>query len=318
MGRYGDLARVHVLPRRARPAPRVLGGERPDARLRRALERASDPVRAARPERVADRGGAALPRRRRARHQAAPARAEVRRRRRAARAGLRARRRASGADPDPRRPRPAADRRRPARARRPLPGGDADHRARRHRRPRRARRLHLAGRKGVLFDTSTWSPVDLLDFYRQVPPEQMVYASDYPYGQQPSSLLIALKTARLAGYDDDQLRAMLGGTANALADGRRCPSRPRRSGEELLSQPLQLARIHQYLSMATPLLWMRQPDTVGVLGPRDQRVRRAERSRGGRRRDPRAARRGARPLGDAARDRGRGRPARSDAARRFD
>jgi hypothetical protein len=26
------------------------------------------------------------------------------------------------------------------------------------------------------------------------------------------------------------------------------------------------ARIHQYLSMATPLLWMRQPDSIGVLG----------------------------------------------------
>ena len=35
----------------------------------------------------------------------------------------------------------------------------------------------MAGRKGVLFDTSTWSPIDLLDFYRQVPPEQVVYAS---------------------------------------------------------------------------------------------------------------------------------------------
>jgi hypothetical protein len=29
---------------------------------------------------------------------------------------------------------------------------------------------------------------------------------------------------------------------------------------------MQLARIHQYLSMATPLLWTRQPDTLGVLG----------------------------------------------------
>ena len=65
----------------------------------------------------------------------------------------------------------------------------------------------MAGRRGVLFDTSTWSPIDLLDFYRQIPPEQVVYASDYPYGQQPPSLLIAVKTARVAGYDDDQLRA---------------------------------------------------------------------------------------------------------------
>src|SRR6478752_7714642 len=117
----------------------------------------------------------------------------------------------------------------------------------------------MAGRKGVLFDTSTWSPVDLLDFYRLIPPEQVVYASDYPYGQQPNSLLSALKTTRFAGYSDDQVRAMLGGTANALADGRELPEPTTPLGKDTLSQSMQLARIHQYLSMATPLLWMRQP-----------------------------------------------------------
>src|SRR4051794_11913474 len=67
----------------------------------------------------------------------------------------------------------------------------------------------LAGRRGVFFDTSVWSPVDLLDFFRQVPAEQIVYASDYPYGQQPASLLLTVKTARAAGLDDAQLRAIL-------------------------------------------------------------------------------------------------------------
>ncbi len=124
----------------------------------------------------------------------------------------------------------------------------------------------MAGRKGVVFDTSTWSPVDLLDFYRQVPPEQVVYASDYPYGQQPSSLLIAVKTARFAGCDDAQLRAMLSETASAIADGRELPEPSTPVGPRDFVQPLQLARIHQYLSMATPLLWTRQPDTIGVLG----------------------------------------------------
>jgi predicted TIM-barrel fold metal-dependent hydrolase len=124
----------------------------------------------------------------------------------------------------------------------------------------------MAGRKGVLFDTSTWSPIDLLDFYRLIPPEQVVYASDYPYGQQPNSLLSALKTTRFAGYSDDQVRAMLAGTANALADGQELPEPTAPLGKDTLSQTMQLARIHQYLSMATPLLWMRQPDTIGVLG----------------------------------------------------
>ena len=124
----------------------------------------------------------------------------------------------------------------------------------------------MAGRRGVLFDTSTWSPIDLLDFYRQVPPEQVVYASDFPYGQQPSSLLLSVKTARLAGYDDEQLRAMLGGTAGRLADGEELPAPTVPVGSDTFAQPMQLARIHQYLSMATPLLWARQPDTMGVLG----------------------------------------------------
>jgi uncharacterized protein len=124
----------------------------------------------------------------------------------------------------------------------------------------------MRGRTGVFFDTSTWSAIDLLDFYRQVPPEQVLYASDYPYGQQPSSLLLTVKTARRAGYDDDQLRAMLAGNANALADGAELPVPSEPTGRDTIQLPLQLARIHQYLSMATPLLWARQPDTVGVIG----------------------------------------------------
>src|SRR3954464_7564208 len=57
----------------------------------------------------------------------------------------------------------------------------------------------LAGKRGVFFDTSVWSPVDLLDFFRQVPSEQILYASDYPYGQQPSSLLLTGLTGPPAG-----------------------------------------------------------------------------------------------------------------------
>jgi predicted TIM-barrel fold metal-dependent hydrolase len=125
---------------------------------------------------------------------------------------------------------------------------------------------HFAGQAGVFFDTSAWSPIDLLDFFRRASPEQVLYASDYPYGQQPASLLIALRTARVAGLDDAQVRGMLAGNANRIADGEP-PLRPTEAkGSDTFTQPLVLARIHQYLSMATPLLWTRQPDTLGVLG----------------------------------------------------
>jgi predicted TIM-barrel fold metal-dependent hydrolase len=124
----------------------------------------------------------------------------------------------------------------------------------------------LAGRSGVFFDTSVWSPVDLLDFFHQVPPEQILYASDYPYGRQPQSLLIGLRTATTAGLNDQELRNMLAGNANRIAVGEEPlePSTP--SGGDEFSQSMALARIHQYLSMATPLLWTRQQDTIGVLG----------------------------------------------------
>jgi uncharacterized protein len=124
----------------------------------------------------------------------------------------------------------------------------------------------FAGRQGVFFDTSVWSPVDLLDFFHQVPPEQILYASDYPYGRQPQSLTIALRTAITAGLEETQLRDILAGNANRIANGEEAlePSETRGRGE--FRQSMALARVHQYLSMATPLLWTRQSDTIGVLG----------------------------------------------------
>jgi uncharacterized protein len=125
---------------------------------------------------------------------------------------------------------------------------------------------HFGGREGVFFDTSVWSPLDLLDLYRLVSPEQVLYASDYPYGRQPNSLLMAVSTARASGLDDELLRVVLSESASRIAAGEPpLPLSPPR-GREAVEQPITFARIHQYLSMATTLLWTRQPDTIGLLG----------------------------------------------------
>jgi len=126
---------------------------------------------------------------------------------------------------------------------------------------------NFAGRPGVFFDTSVWSPLDLLDLYRLVPPEQVVYASDYPYGRQPNALLMAIRTARAAGLDDAQVRALLHDTGARIADGLDPvpPTMPRGATE--LSHPVTFLRIHQYLTMASAMIWMRHPsDTYGVIG----------------------------------------------------
>jgi predicted TIM-barrel fold metal-dependent hydrolase len=77
----------------------------------------------------------------------------------------------------------------------------------------------FGGRAGVFFDTSVWSPIDLLDMFQRVSPEQVLYASDYPYGQQPGSFLITLRTARLSGLSDEQVRDLLGRSAASAKTG---------------------------------------------------------------------------------------------------
>jgi hypothetical protein len=124
----------------------------------------------------------------------------------------------------------------------------------------------FGGRAGVFFDTSVWSPIDLLDMFQRVSPEQVLYASDYPYGQQPGSFFITLRTARLSGLSEEQVRDMLGRSAARIANGEPPLQPTPPNGRRTLEQPITFARIHQYLAMATPLLWTRQTDTIGVLG----------------------------------------------------
>ena len=75
------------------------------------------------------------------------------------------------------------------------------------------------------------------------------------------------------------------------------PTPPR--GSDVFSQPMIFARIHGYLSMATPLLWMRQQDTFGVLGLALNACeeRNGAAADGGARADPRADRLRSRRLG---------------------
>jgi len=126
---------------------------------------------------------------------------------------------------------------------------------------------NFAGRAGVFFDTSVWSPLDLLDLYRLVPPEQVVYASDYPYGRQPNSLLMAVRTARASGLDERQLRALFHDTAARIADGLDPVEPTTPQGATQLAHPVTFLRINQYLTMASAMLWLRHTaDTYGVIG----------------------------------------------------
>jgi hypothetical protein len=123
----------------------------------------------------------------------------------------------------------------------------------------------LGGRRGVFFDTSVWSPADLMACFTLVPPQQLLYASDFPYNQQPASLLLAVRAARLAGASDSVLRAILYENAAALADGASLPEPDRPLARAACIQVPALARALQYLSMSIALYWTDQADRVGTL-----------------------------------------------------
>jgi hypothetical protein len=124
---------------------------------------------------------------------------------------------------------------------------------------------HFAHVPGVFFDTSLWGVIDLLDLMRQVAPQQILFATDYPYGRGPNQLLLALRAARCSGFGDAEIRGMLGGTAVAIRDGEALPTLTAPQGMNSITHSLPLARIHQYISMTVPRLWMRQPDPAGGL-----------------------------------------------------
>jgi predicted TIM-barrel fold metal-dependent hydrolase len=125
----------------------------------------------------------------------------------------------------------------------------------------------FCGHPGVFFDTSIWGAVDVLDIYCRVSPQQLLYASDFPYGQQPQSLLLDLRIARIAGFSEAELRGVLGSNAARIADGLPAPALTApKVGTRSVHQPIAMARIHTYIAMTMPFLWTRQPDLSGSLG----------------------------------------------------
>jgi hypothetical protein len=59
---------------------------------------------------------------------------------------------------------------------------------------------------------------------------------------------------------------MLGRTVGRIGAGEPPVQPTEPSRRDTIEQPIAFARIHGYLTMATPLLWTRQQDTIGVLG----------------------------------------------------
>ena len=76
----------------------------------------------------------------------------------------------------------------------------------------------LADHPAVLYDTSCFSTIDVVELFARVPAERIVYASDVPYGRPANGLFQALRAGALAGLDEDERRLLAGGTMARVLD----------------------------------------------------------------------------------------------------
>ncbi len=113
----------------------------------------------------------------------------------------------------------------------------------------------LAGHPGVLYDTSCFFPIDVIELLARVPAERVVFASDPPYGLTSSGLYLALRVAAHAGLDERATSGVIGDTMAALVDGRGLPPASPPHGAAEITLQGRLARAYGYGSLAGPALF---------------------------------------------------------------
>jgi predicted TIM-barrel fold metal-dependent hydrolase len=73
--------------------------------------------------------------------------------------------------------------------------------------------------RNLYFDTSWWAPADVLVLCGLVPPGQVLFASDAPYGTPLQHAMFVLRCCLQAGLSPEQIRGVMGGQAARLVAG---------------------------------------------------------------------------------------------------
>jgi len=71
----------------------------------------------------------------------------------------------------------------------------------------------------LLIDTAWWDPADMMALFTLVPPGNIVWASDSPYGLPLTSAVMHLRLAAQAGLDAAPLRSIAGGQTERVLAG---------------------------------------------------------------------------------------------------
>jgi uncharacterized protein len=116
---------------------------------------------------------------------------------------------------------------------------------------------HAADHPNLFFDTAWWNVQDLLTLFSLVPPGQILWGSDAPYGTPLQSQIMAFRCALQAGVAPDALVSIAGGQMERLVSGEEPVSLGPPPGMERLTHDVLLWRVCSYLQTAGARMMIR-------------------------------------------------------------
>ncbi|MEA2193483.1 MAG: uncharacterized protein QOI73_3604 [Solirubrobacteraceae bacterium] len=108
----------------------------------------------------------------------------------------------------------------------------------------------VAEHPNVFFDTAWWSVADLLVLFSHVPPGQILYATDIPFGSPKHGVVLAMRCALQARLTPDQLACVAHGQIERLLAGEDAIDAGPAPGPDGLRPDPILARVGHYLVSA--------------------------------------------------------------------
>lgn len=109
---------------------------------------------------------------------------------------------------------------------------------------------HVGRLPNLFFDTSWWSPADIVALMALVPPGQVLMGSDVPYGTPVLGSFGTLRIAEQLGYTDEQVRLVMGEQMQRLVDWQEPADAGPAVGERAFQIDLLLDRVHTHLCTA--------------------------------------------------------------------
>jgi predicted TIM-barrel fold metal-dependent hydrolase len=106
-----------------------------------------------------------------------------------------------------------------------------------------------ADHPNLLFDTAWWLPADLQALFALVPPGQILFASDAPYGATAMSAVFQLRHALQVGLSTEQIHSIASGQALRIAAGEPLVPAGPAVGERERASHLLLERVSEFLML---------------------------------------------------------------------